>query len=215
MLQKLAAHSLAIALTAAFAAAPAAQAGPLSQAGLIDVRTHARTIQLDLRYATDDNFTGRRLPGYCKPIAVIRRPAAQALGRVQKRLERSGLGLLVYDAYRPARATRAMVRWAERTGNEWVLTQGYVARRSNHNRGAAVDLTLIRLSDNRRLGMGTDYDAFTTRSHTANAKGTVLRNRLTLKRAMESFGFRNYRREWWHYDFPGAAGPARDIPLGC
>jgi len=214
-LQKLAAYSLAIALTVAIAAAPAAEAGPLSQAGLVDVRTHARTIQLDLRYATGDNFTGRRLPGYCKPIAVIRRSPAQALGRVQRRLAKQGLGLLVYDAYRPARATRAMVRWAERTGNEWVLTQGYVARRSNHNRGAAIDVGLIRLSDNRRLGMGTSYDAFTTRSHTANASGTALKNRLTLKRAMESFGFRNYRREWWHYDFPKDTGPPRDISLGC
>ena len=211
MLQKLVVSTLA---TAAVTATPA-HAGPLSQAGLIDVRTHARTIQIDLRYATDDNFTGARLPGYCKPIAVIRRPAARALGRVQNRLARSGLGLLVYDAYRPARATRAMVRWAERTNNEWVLAQGYVARRSNHNRGAAIDLTLIRLSGNRPLTMGTDYDAFTTRSHTANATGTARKNRLTLKRAMESFGFRNYRREWWHYDFPSAAGPPRDIPLGC
>jgi D-alanyl-D-alanine dipeptidase len=211
LLQKLVALTL---IGAAMAAAPA-QAGPLSQAGLVDVRTHAKTIALDLRYATDENFTGRRLPGYCKPIAVIRRPAAQALGRVQRRLAKRGLGLLVYDGYRPARATRAMVRWAERTNNEWVLTQGYVARRSNHNRGAAIDLTLVRLSDGRPLGMGTAYDAFTTRSHTANATGAARTNRLTLKSAMEAFGFRNYRREWWHYDFPRAAGPPRDIPLGC
>ena len=205
---------LASLIGAAVAVAPA-EAGPLNQAGLVSVRTHARNVQLDLRYATDDNFTGARLPGYCKPVAVIRRPAARALGRAQRRLEKSGLGLLVYDAYRPARATRAMVRWAERTNNEWVLTQGYVARRSNHNRGAAIDLTLIRLRDNQPLGMGTDYDAFTTGSHTANASGTALRNRLTLKRAMEAFGFRNYRREWWHYDFPSATGPPRDITLGC
>jgi D-alanyl-D-alanine dipeptidase len=211
VLQKL----LAFTLIGAAAASAPAQAGPLSQAGLVDVRTHAKTVALDLRYATDENFTGRRLPGYCKPIAVIRRPAARALGRVQQRLAKQGLGLLVYDAYRPARATRAMVRWAERTNNEWVLTQGYVARRSNHNRGAAIDLTLVRLSDGRPLGMGTAYDAFTTRSHTANATGAARRNRLTLKKAMEAFGFRNYRREWWHYDFPSAAGPPRDIPLGC
>jgi D-alanyl-D-alanine dipeptidase len=191
------------------------QAGPLTRAGLVDVTTYAPSVRTDLRYATADNFTGARLPGYCKPIAVLRRPAAQALGRVERRLNASGLGLLVYDAYRPARATRAMVRWAERTNNEWVLTQGYVARRSNHNQGAAIDLTLVRASDGRPLTMGTDYDAFTTRSHTANARGTALKNRLTLKRAMERAGFRNYRREWWHYDFPRAAGAARDIPLGC
>jgi D-alanyl-D-alanine dipeptidase len=215
LLQKLATSTLAAIAIAACAATPAAHAGPLSQAGLISVRTYAKTIQVDLRYATDDNFTGKRLPGYCKPIAVTKRPAAKALARAQNRLKKQGLGLLVYDAYRPARATRAMVRWAETTNHEWVLQQGYVARRSNHNQGAAIDLTLIRLSDNGPLGMGTPFDTFSTKAHTANAKGTALRNRLTLKRAMEPFGFRNYRKEWWHYDFPSARGPARDIPLGC
>jgi D-alanyl-D-alanine dipeptidase len=73
----------------------------------------------------------------------------------------------------------------------------------------------VRLRDGKPLGMGSAFDAFTTKSHTANATGTPLKNRQTLKRAMEAYGFRNYRREWWHYDFPGAAGPPRDIPLGC
>jgi D-alanyl-D-alanine dipeptidase len=214
LLAKLSRKLLVLALATASVAAPA-HAGPLTRAGLVDVRTYAPGIRLDLRYATADNFTGARLPGYCKPIALIRRPAARALGRAQDRLARDGLGLLVYDAYRPARATRAMVRWAERTGNEWVLRDGYVARRSNHNRGAAIDLTLIRASDGRPLGMGTRFDAFSPRSHTTNATGRALRNRLTLKRALEAEGFRNYRREWWHYDFPSAAGPPRDIPLGC
>jgi zinc D-Ala-D-Ala dipeptidase len=209
-------RTLCVAALALAAATPtAATAGPLSDAGLISVRTHAKDIRLDIRYATRDNFTGRRLPGYCKPIAVIRRTPARALARVQRRLRRQGLGLLVHDAYRPARATRAMVRWAERTGNEWTLNQGYIARRSNHNRGAAIDVALVRLSDGRPLTMGTKYDAFTTRSHTRNARGQALRNRLTLKRAMEAFGFRNYRREWWHYDFPKESGPPRDLTLGC
>ena len=201
-------------MTAAFAAT-GAEAGPLTKAGLVDVRTYAPGIRLDIRYATRDNFTGAVLPGYCKPLAVIRRPAARALGKVQARVERDGLGLLVYDAYRPSRATRAMVRWAERRGNRWVLAQGYIARRSNHNRGAAIDLTLVDASSGKPLAMGTPFDAFTTRSHTANASGKPLRNRLTLKRTMEAEGFRNYRREWWHYDFPRAAGPPRDVPLGC
>lgn len=208
------ASTVAAAALAVAAAAPA-QAGPLGRAGFVDVRTHARDIRLDVRYATAGNFTGRRLPGYCRPIAVMRRTPARALARAHRRLKRQGLGLLVYDAYRPARATRAMVRWARRTDNQWVLTQGYVARRSNHNRGAAIDLTLVRSRDGRPLPMGTSYDAFTTRSHTANASGAALRNRLRLKRAMEAYGFRNYRREWWHYDFPRDSGPPRDIPLGC
>jgi D-alanyl-D-alanine dipeptidase len=70
-------------------------------------------------------------------------------------------------------------------------------------------------SDGKPLPMGTRFDAFTAKSHTANAAGTARKNRLILKRAMEAEGFRNYRREWWHYDFARAAGPPRDIPLGC
>ena len=214
MLQKLATKTLtAAALTATAAAAPA-QAGPLERAGLVDVTDYADGIAIDLRYATPNNFTGARLPGYCKQTAALRRPAAKALGRALARLNDQGYGLLVYDAYRPARATRAMVRWAQRTHNEWVLTQGYVARRSNHNRGAAVDLTLVYLNSGRPVPMGTDYDAFTTRSHTANAHGAALKYRLRLKRAMEATGFRNYRREWWHYDYP-LNGPPLDVPIGC
>ena len=215
MLQTIARSILASAAIATIVATPAAQAGPLSRAGFVNVRHHAKAIRTDLRYATADNFTGKPLPGYCKPVAVTARPAARALAHAQRRLEKHALGLLVYDAYRPARATRAMVRWAETTGHEWVLDQGYIARRSNHNRGAAIDLTLVRLSDGKPRDMGTPYDTFSTKAHTANASGAALRNRLTLKRAMEPFGFRNYRNEWWHYDFPKANGPARDIPLGC
>jgi len=213
LLQTIARSILASAAIATIVATPAAQAGPLSRAGFVNVRHHAKAIRTDLRYATADNFTGKPLPGYCKPVAVTARPAARALAHAQRRLEK--LGLLVYDAYRPARATRAMVRWAETTGHQWVLDQGYIARRSNHNRGAAIDLTLVRLSDGKPRDMGTPYDTFSTKAHTANASGAALRNRLTLKRAMEPFGFRNYRNEWWHYDFPKANGPARDIPLGC
>jgi D-alanyl-D-alanine dipeptidase len=188
--------------------------GRLARAGLVDVRTYAPRIRLDVRYATADNFTGARLPGYCRPWAVLRRSAARRLGRVQRALERSGLGLLVYDAYRPARATRAMVRWAQRTGNGWVLAQGWVARRSNHALGTTVDLTLVRLSTGNTVRMGTAYDAFTRRSYTMNARGTALRNRLRLRRAMARQGFSNYHREWWHYD--GPRGLRRfDLSLGC
>jgi D-alanyl-D-alanine dipeptidase len=169
-------------------------------------------IALDMRYATSNNFTGRRLPGYCKPWALLKPQAARALERVQRRVARAGLGLKVYDAYRPARATRAMVRWARRTGNDHLL-DGYIARRSNHNRGVAVDLTLVRGGE--ELEMGTGFDSFSTRSHTLNASGRALRNRLRLRRAMELEGFRNYRREWWHYDFAGLRPPPLDVGIGC
>jgi zinc D-Ala-D-Ala dipeptidase len=180
---------------------------------LVNVQAFGPAIALDMRYATEDNFTGRRLPGYCEERALMLRKPAKALARVQERLERDGLGLKLFDAYRPARATRAMVRWAERTGREELIGT-YIASRSNHNRGVAVDLTLVRLSSGKQLDMGSAYDAFTTRSHTTNARGAVLRNRLRLRRAMSSEGFSNYHREWWHYDFPGG-GRAYDVTIGC
>lgn len=188
----------------------------LRRAGFVAVRALAPSIRTDVRYATRRNFTRAVVPGYCEePLAVMKRGAAQDLAAVQRRLEPRGLGLLVYDAYRPARATRAFVRWAERTGNARLLSQGYIARRSRHNEGTTVDLTLASLESGRAVSMGTAFDAFTTRSHTANASGAALRNRLTLKRAMEAEGFRNYRREWWHYDHARLRGPRLDLTLGC
>lgn len=196
-------------------AQPLATTPALARAGLVDVRTYAPSILVDARYATANNFTGRRLPGYCRPWAFLKRSAARRLAGVQRRLERDGLGLKVLDAYRPARASRAMVRWAQRTGNEWVLTRGYVARRSNHARGTTIDLTLVRLSSGRALDMGTAFDAFTARSATLNARGAVRLRRLQLLRAMERAGFRNYAREWWHYDFEHRGSSRLDVPLGC
>ena len=201
------------ALTLLAAAAAPASAGRLERAGLVDITEASPAVDLDLRYATKRNFTGAVLPGYCKPLAYLRPAPARALARVERALRRGGYGLRVLDAYRPARATRAMVRWAERSGNSWLLN-GYIARRSNHNRGAAIDLTLVR--DGRALTMGTRYDSFSSRAATLNAKGDTLRNRLRLKRAMEREGFRNYSREWWHYDYPRLTGAALlDVPLGC
>jgi D-alanyl-D-alanine dipeptidase len=181
---------------------------------LVDVRSADPSIRIDVRYATDDNFTGAVLPGYERPVALLRPPAARALGRVQERLRADGLGLLVYDAYRPVRATLGMVEWAERTGNEWVLEQGYVARESGHNRGHTIDLTLVRLADGRPMEMGTGYDEFVEAAHTANAVGDVAANRRVLLDAMEAEGWVNYEKEWWHFRLPMDAAPL-DVPLRC
>lgn len=181
---------------------------------LVDLRTLEAAPAVEVRYATSDNFTGAPLPGYETAGAYLHPEAAAALGRVEARLRAEALGLKVWDAYRPVRATLAMVEWAERTGNEWVLDEGYVARRSGHNRGGTVDLTLIRLDTGAELDMGTPYDEFTERSHTQNATGEVLRNRLRLLRAMEAEGWSNYAKEWWHFSHP-AAYDALDLPLAC
>jgi D-alanyl-D-alanine dipeptidase len=183
------------------------------RAGLVDVHRFAPGIALDISYAGKDNITGKRLPGYCRAWALMLEPAARDLGRVQRYLRRRNRGLLILDAYRPARASRALVRWAERTGRG-DLVGTYIARRSRHNLGSAVDLTMVRASDGKRLRMGR-YDALGPGAHTLDATGAVLRNRIGLKNAMERFGFTNYWREWWHYEHRVVGTTYLDLPLGC
>ncbi len=168
---------------------------------LMDVRQVDSTIQVELRYATTNNFTGAVLPGYQGNTAYLRREAAAALGRVQRDLRTEGLGLRIYDAYRPVRATLGMVTWAERTGQVHLLDDGYIARRSQHNLGVAVDLTLVDLATNQPLPMGTPFDTFSADAHTANARGPARINRDRLVGAMEREGWSNYAQEWWHFTF--------------
>jgi D-alanyl-D-alanine dipeptidase len=169
---------------------------------LVDVVEVDSTIRTDVRYATTNNFTGLPLPGYEAPRVLLRREAARALARVQRRLRSGGLGLLVFDGYRPVRATSAMVEWAERTGRRDLVQEGYIASRSRHNLGIAVDLTLVDLATGRQLDMGTPYDTFSEAAHTANAEGRAWKHRQILVRAMSSEGFANYEKEWWHFTYP-------------
>jgi D-alanyl-D-alanine dipeptidase len=184
--------------TVPFRPAPDAAADSL----LVDIRSVDSTIEVQARYATADNFTGAPLPGYEANRAFLRREAAEALGRVQRRLQTGGLGLRVFDAYRPVRATAAMMDWAERTGRRALLDSGYIARRSRHNLGVAVDLTLVDAGSRTELPMGTAFDQFTEAAHTANATGRERAYRDILLRVMESEGFQNYEMEWWHFSYP-------------
>jgi D-alanyl-D-alanine dipeptidase len=177
---------------------------------LVDLRSVDSTIQVDARYATHNNFTGERLPGYEAPRVMLRREAAAALGRVQARLRSGGLGLRVFDGYRPVRATLAMVDWAERTGRGELVDSGYIARRSRHNLGVAVDLTMVDLLSGTEVPMGTPFDTFVPEAHTANAEGRVQRYRQILVRTMASEGFQNYEKEWWHFSYPVEGAVAFD-----
>ena len=192
-------------------AAPAEMAESL----LVDIQRIDSTIAVDARYAAPRNFTGRALPGYGANRALLRREGALALGRVQRRLRPDGLGLKVFDGYRPIRATLAMVEWTRQSGREDLVRDGYIAVRSRHNLGLAVDLTLVSLAGGAELDMGTPFDEFSAAAHTVNAAGTVQENRRRLVAAMEAEGFRNYALEWWHFSFevPGTP-PAFDVPIG-
>jgi D-alanyl-D-alanine dipeptidase len=200
-----------------------------SRAGLVDVRTVAPGIVLDMRYAGTDNFTGAHVDGYEAATCLLRKAAAEALARVASSLERTGYRLQVWDCYRPARAVAAFVRWA---GNGDTRTRAahyphvdksallgeYIAPVSGHSRGATVDLTLLdcRRGACRPLDMGTEFDFFDPRAHTdaAGLTGAQRDHRQQLVRAMAAEGFVNYPAEWWHFSLPAAAAPqVLDVPV--
>jgi zinc D-Ala-D-Ala dipeptidase len=188
-------------------------ADSVAWARLVNIRSLDSTIRVDARYAGSNNFTGAPLPGYEANAALLRREAAEALARVQKRLATGDLGLKVWDGYRPRQATLAMVEWCVRTGRTSLLDDGYIARRSRHNLGLAVDLTLVDLARGTELPMGTAFDTFSDSAHTANAEGRVRTYRQLLVRAMEAEGFKNYDQEWWHFSFEAPDPQPYDVPV--
>ena len=153
------------------------------------------SLVLDLRYATTNNFMQEKL---YPPITTtwLRKPAADSLAIIQQQLNQMGLGLKIFDAYRPYAITEKM--W------EPVKDDRYAAdprKGSGHNRGIAVDLTLVILKTGVELNMGTGFDNFTDTAHHAftNLPEDILQNRLLLKKIMEQHGFKALDTEWWHY----------------
>ena len=185
----------------------------LAESRLVDVASGDSTIVIEARYASRQNFTGERLPGYLAPRALLHGTVAEALGRVQRRLLSGPYGIKVFDGYRPVRATLAMVAWAQSTGRRHLLDEGYIARRSRHNLGVAVDLTLIERETGLELDMGTPFDTFSEAAHTANATGDVLRHRMILVHVMEAEGFENYEKEWWHFSYSIEDAVPFDLPI--
>lgn len=179
--------------------------------GFVSLSEAVPGVVLEVRYATANNFTGAPLPGYVVGVLWVHRGTARALAGVQAALVQSGLRLRVFDAYRPARASEAMVAWAQASGREELLRQGYVARRSNHARGNTLDVTL-ETATGEPIDMGTAWDSFSLDSHYAAARGEAMANRRTLRRAMVRAGFQPYAREWWHFTLPVPAGlPRLDV----
>ena len=169
---------------------------------LVDVQKVDTSIVVEMRYATTNNFTKAKLPGYEGNHAYLRNEAAAALALVSEDLHRQGLGLKIFDAYRPVRATDAMVKWTATAHRPDLIRDGYIAARSKHNLGVAVDLTIIDLRTRAELPMGTSFDYFAPLAFTKNATGVVAKNRQLLKKVMERQGFTNYENEWWHYSYP-------------
>jgi zinc D-Ala-D-Ala dipeptidase len=172
------------------------QADPRKE--LVDLEKFIPEIRLDIRYATSNNFTGEQIYNIAK--AYARRPVAEALSKVQRDLKTVGLGLKIFDAYRPYKAT---VRFYEVYKDTTYVASPY--RGSRHNRGCAVDLTLIDLKTGKELKMPTPYDSFRKEAWpSADIKDPeIKKNRQLLIRFMEKYGFKVNSSEWWHFDFVG------------
>ena len=165
---------------------------------LVNLQGYIPDIVLDIRYATKNNFTGRII--YPEPKAFIRLPVAKAIKNIQQDLYKKGLGLKIFDAYRPYSATVKFYEVYPDTNFVAAPWNG-----SRHNRGCAVDVTLIDLSTGEELEMPTTFDDFTAKAghNYTDLPDTIIKNRKLLKETMENHGFSSYEHEWWHYDFNG------------
>ncbi len=185
--------------------------------GFVYVETVIPNIKTELRYATSDNFIGRPVDGYLKPRCILTKEAAAALKKVQEELNSFGLGLKIYDAYRPQRAVEHFVRWSEdlrdtkmkysyypNVKKKNLFRDGYIAKKSSHSRGSTVDLTIVSMKGseaNAEIDMGTGFDLFDTRSwpDDPSISASQRAHRLLLHLIMKKHGFEPYPKEWWHF----------------
>jgi zinc D-Ala-D-Ala dipeptidase len=161
-------------------------------------------------YASHDNFTLQPLPGYLLGELWLHEDAYRSFEHVVSTIKKMGLSLVVWDAYRPQSATKKMVDWAAQTNQYWLVEEGYIAGRSRHNGGVAIDIGLIKADS--YLDMGTEWDDFSEKSHIQNVEGIPLQNRMLLQGVMSAHGWVGYSKEWWHFELPNAAQyPPYDI----
>jgi D-alanyl-D-alanine dipeptidase len=171
-------------------------------------------MEIDLRYYGSHNFLGRPVDGYDAVRVYITKEAATAMMAIQKELNSKGLGIKVFDAYRPQKAVNNFKEWAldiadtlakqefyPNVDKRDLFKLGYIAEKSGHSRGSTIDLTLIKLDDKTELDMGTGFDFFGEPSHHdyKNLTEEQMNNRKVLRNIMEKHGFKAIEEEWWHY----------------
>ena len=168
---------------------------------LTDLDGYIPGLILDIRYADTNNFTRTKI--YTAPKAYLRKAAADSLLKIQAELAKEGLGIKVFDAYRPYSATLYFYEVYPDTTFVAAPWKGSI-----HNRGCAIDLTLVNLATGEDLEMPTPFDEFSeAAAHTyVPEDSTVLANRTKLLTIMEKFGFEKYDYEWWHYNFSDRKG---------
>jgi D-alanyl-D-alanine dipeptidase len=205
---------LLVALLAPAAASPSGpprERGPFRKPDLVELVTLDPTLRLDVRYATPNNFTHRAV--YTEARAFLQRPAAEALVRVQRALEPKGYGLLIFDGYRPWSVTRVFWEITPPALRDFVANP---AKGSKHNRGCAVDLSLVERASGREIPMPSPYDEMSERASPAYTGGTAAErtHRDLLRAAMEAEGFSVEPNEWWHFNYKDwTAYPILDLPF--
>ena len=196
-------------------AEPAAQrADPLRPESFVDLQRFVPGIEIEVRYAGSDNFIGRPVAGYEASVVYLTRDAARALGEAQNELAREGLGLKVFDGYRPQRAVDDFMQWASDPDDKamkdahypaidksMLIPNGYIARRSGHTRGSTVDQRQIDLGTSEELDMGSPYDFFDpiSRPSSTSVSQAARDNRSKLRNIMVRHGFEPLEEEWWHF----------------
>ncbi|MFN0278315.1 MAG: M15 family metallopeptidase [Pyrinomonadaceae bacterium] len=168
------------------------------EADLIELIKLDKTIKLDIKYATANNFVGRAV--YPEARAFLQRPAAEGIVRVHKLLKKQGLGLVIYDGYRPWTITKLFWEVVTPEQRKYVADP---AKGSKHNRGCAIDLGIYNLKTGKAVPMPSGYDEFTERASPDYKFGTDEEhaNRDLLRRLMEAEGFVVNPNEWWHFDY--------------
>ena len=182
----------------ALEAEPPVEEGSFRTLDLVELQSLDPTIRYDIRYATENNFMGARF--YTSAHAFMQRAPANALARAHRALAADGVGLIVYDAYRPWHVTKMFWDATPDSLKDFVADPEAGSR---HNRGAAVDIGLYDLATGAVLPMPSGYDEFTARAHAEYPGGTEeeRRNRALLRRALEREGFQVLTNEWWHFDY--------------
>jgi D-alanyl-D-alanine dipeptidase len=183
--------------------------------GFVYLDEMTQTSPTQLRYFSSNNFLGRPVHGYDVNRVIMTRPAALALANVQSELNSFGLGVLIFDAYRPQQAVNDFVQWAADTDDiktkpqyypniekRDLFKEGYIAEKSGHSRGSTIDLTIVELGkDSKPLDMGSNFDYFGPQSwpNYADISSQQKANRLLLRAIMMKHGFIPYEKEWWHF----------------
>ncbi len=210
-------------LPAALAFSACAHAEPdASRPDFVDVASVVPGLVVEMRYHGAENFIGRPIAGYEAPVCLLSRPAAAALAAAQTRLAGFGLGLKVFDCYRPARAVADFAAWARDPADQTrkadyyqnvdkskLFELGYIAERSGHSRGSTLDVTLVDLATRAEIDMGSGYDLFDTLSWPSDPRPTPQQRagRALLQSIMGEAGFRPLTEEWWHFTLNGEPYP--------